>query len=140
MVLAVFFSLFLLSTAARATFTVCNQTLDMVNVAVGHQVDDGQVDAEDWAFQTEGWWTIGANKCVNVIRDDLVSRYIYVYATDVFWQPILSGTTDMCIERQRFVIHGIDDCWERGHQQARFIEVDTQAQTRWTLFLKHVGP
>ncbi|TIR88181.1 MAG: DUF1036 domain-containing protein, partial [Mesorhizobium sp.] len=39
---------------AHAEFTVCNQTLDVVNLAVGQKVDD--------ADQTDGWWTIGANQ------------------------------------------------------------------------------
>ena len=62
--------------AARAEFSVCNQTLDVVNVAIGQQRDD--------VFRTEGWWTIGSNQCANVIREDLRTRYVYVYATDVF--------------------------------------------------------
>lgn len=125
---------------AWATFTVCNQTLDLVNVAVGQPLGDAPAEEADWAFQTEGWWTIGANQCVNVIREDLANRYIYVYATDVFWQPILSGTTEMCVENRRFVIRGLENCWQRGHQAARFIEVDTQEQVRWTLFLTTTGP
>jgi len=112
---------------ARAEFTVCNQTLDVVNLAVGQEVDQ--------AFQTEGWWTIGANQCVDVIREELSNRYIYVYATDVFGNGMLDGGTEMCIEKRRFTIRGIDRCWQRGHILARFVEVDTLEQLRWTFFL-----
>lgn len=114
-------------TPARAEFTVCNQTLDVVNLAVGQEVDK--------AFQTEGWWTVGANQCVNVIREELSNRYIYIYATDVFGHAVLNGSTDMCVEKRRFAIRGIDDCWRNGHIAARFFEVDTLAQARWTFFL-----
>jgi len=117
---------------ARAEFTVCNQTLDVVNLAVGQEVGA--------AFQTDGWWTIGANQCANVIRDELANRYIYVYATDVFGQPILNGTTEMCIAKRRFTIRGIDACWQRGHMAAPFFEVDTLKQARWTFFLTGRGP
>ncbi|WP_274627907.1 DUF1036 domain-containing protein [Arvimicrobium flavum] len=116
---------------AHAEFTVCNQTLDVVNLAVGQEVDA--------AFQTDGWWTIGANQCVNVIREELVNRYIYVYATDVFGQPILSGSTEMCVEKRRFTIRGIEECWQRGHIAAAFYEVDTLEQVRWTFFLTGRG-
>ena len=112
---------------ARAEFTVCNQTLDVVNLSVGQEIDS--------SFQTDGWWTVGANQCVNVIREELTNRYIYVYATDVFGHAILSGSTDMCVERRRFSIRGIDECWQRGHIAARFYEIDTLAQIRWTFFL-----
>lgn len=117
----------LFAAPARAEFSVCNQTLDVVNVAVGQQGPE--------AFTTEGWWTIGSNQCALVIREELRNRYVYVYATDVFGQPILKGTQSMCIDPKRFTIDGIDSCWRGGHLEAKFLEVDTQAVERWTLFL-----
>lgn len=120
-----------LTSAVRAEFTVCNQTLDVVNIAVGQEVREGS----DAFWQTEGWWTVGANQCVNVIRDELVNRYIYIYATDVFGQPLLNGTTPMCVGTRRFVIRDNKECWVNGRIQAPFFEVDTQKTERWTLFL-----
>lgn len=120
------------SAPARAEFTVCNQTLDVVNLAVG-QDNEG-------VFQTDGWWTVGANQCTDVIREELTNRYVYVYATDVFSHPMLSGTTEMCVGRKRFTIRGIEDCWLRGYVAAPFFEVDTQDQVRWTLFLSGQAP
>ncbi|WP_181177111.1 DUF1036 domain-containing protein [Mesorhizobium sp. B1-1-8] len=117
---------------AHAEFTVCNQTLDVVNLAVGQKVDN--------ADQTDGWWTIGANQCVNVIREELANRYIYIYATDVFGHAILNGSTEMCIDRRRFSIRGIEECWQRGHIAAQFVEVDTLEQARWTYFLTGNSP
>jgi uncharacterized membrane protein len=118
--------------AARAEFTVCNQTLDVVNLSIGQKVDG--------TFQTDGWWTVGVNQCVNVVQDELTNRYVYVYATDAFGHAILPGSTDMCIDKRRFTIRGIDECWQRGHIAARFYEVDTQAQIRWTFFLTGRAP
>lgn len=119
------------SARAAAQFTVCNQTLDVVNVAIGQEVDQ--------AFQTEGWWTIGANRCADVIREELVNRFIYVYANDVFGQPVLNGLDEMCVAPKRFVIRGAESCWQRGYKAAKFLEVDTQAVERWTLFLSSPG-
>ena len=112
---------------ARAELAVCNQSFDVVNVAIGQDVND--------EFQTEGWWTIGPNQCANVVKTELTSRYIYIYAQDVFGQPILPGTTQMCISPRKFVIRGITECWSRGDISAGFIEVDTLKTQRWTLFL-----
>ncbi len=117
--------------AARAQFTVCNQTLDVVNLAIGQEVDQ--------AFQTEGWWTIGANQCADVIREELANRFVYVYANDVFGQPVLNGTIEMCVGPKRFVIRGEESCWQRGYKAAKFFEVDTQAVERWTVFLSSPG-
>ena len=113
--------------AAQAEFAVCNQSFDVGNVAIGQDVSD--------EFQTEGWWTIGPNQCANVVKTELTSRYIYIYAQDVFGQPILPGTTQMCISPRKFVIRGITECWSRGDISAGFIEVDTMKTQRWTLFL-----
>jgi uncharacterized membrane protein len=129
------FLLFASAAPASAQFAVCNQTLDAVNLSVA--TETGGV------FSTEGWWTIGANRCADVIKDELVSRYIYVYATDVFGQPIVDSTVageNMCVGSKRFKIEGIDSCWERGYQQVRFMEVDTKEMVRWTLFLKEPAP
>lgn len=111
---------------ASAQFAVCNQSFDVINVAIGLDVADD--------FQTEGWWTIGPNQCANVIKDELTSRYIYVYAQDVLGQPITTGTDQMCISPRKFEIRGIGECWSRGHLAADFVEVDTEKTERWTLF------
>lgn len=113
--------------AVRAQFAVCNQTFDVVNVAVGA--------FEDEAFRTRGWWTIGPNQCANVIQDVLAARYVYVFAQDVFGKTILSGSAPMCIAPDRFEIVGEADCLVRGFLEARFHEVDTLRTERWTLFL-----
>lgn len=112
---------------AHAVFAVCNQSFDVVNVAIGL--------FEEESFVTRGWWTIGPNQCANTIPESLTARYIYVFAQDVFGNEILSGATPMCIGTERFVIEGETECLLRGHLEADFVEVDTQQTERWTLFL-----
>ncbi len=112
---------------ARAEFAVCNQSFDLVNVAVGF-LNRGE-------FRTRGWWRIGPNQCANVIREPLDTRFIYVFARDVFGKELLNGSVPMCIAPDRFVIDGEADCMIRGYLEAPFIEVDTQETDSWTLFL-----
>ena len=112
---------------AFAEFAVCNQSFDVVNVAIGQYEED--------AFVTRGWWTIGPNQCANVIRDELQARFIYVFAQDVFGKEILQGTKPLCLAPNRFVIRGETGCLLRGHLEALFLEVDTLETERWTLFL-----
>ena len=118
------------ATPAAAEFAVCNQSFDVVNIAIGQDIND--------EFSTEGWWTVGPNQCANVIKEELVSRYIYIYVQDVFGQPIMTGTTQMCIAATKFRISGNTNCWSRGKISAGFIEVDTKETQRWTLFLAAV--
>ena len=110
-----------------AQFVVCNQSLDVVNVAIGRDAGPG--------FETEGWWIVGANHCATVIREELSARYVYVHADDVFGRPVLYGSTDMCVGAKSFRIEGVDACFGRGYRPAKFLEVDTRAVARWTLFL-----
>ncbi|MEI5677282.1 MULTISPECIES: DUF1036 domain-containing protein [unclassified Mesorhizobium] len=130
-VLPAFLVCFGFTGVAHAQFAVCNQTIDAINVSVAKQTGG--------TFGTEGWWTIGANRCVDVIKEELTGRYVYVYATDVFGQPILTGDYEgheMCIGTRRFSIQGTDSCWQRGYQSVRFRLVDTKEMSRWTFFLK----
>lgn len=112
---------------AQAQFMVCNQSFDVVNVAVGQQFRD--------SFRTRGWWRIGPNQCATVIREALNTRYVYVFAKDIFGKQILQGLVPMCVGAKRFVIDGEQNCHLRGHIEAPFIEVDTQDTDRWTLFV-----
>jgi uncharacterized membrane protein len=113
---------------AQAQLLVCNQSLDVLNVALGFD--------EVGEFKTEGWWSIGANRCSSVVRESLSGRYYYLYAEDVFGQPVLSGAVPACVDAKRFRISGTDGCWVRGLREAPFAEIDTQSQSRWTVFLK----
>ena len=112
---------------AKAQFAVCNQSFDVVNVSIGY-LNRG-------VFRTRGWWRIGPNQCANVIRDTLSTRYVYVFAKDVFGKELFNGTVPMCVAPDRFVIDGEQDCLVRGFLPARFIEVDTRDTERWTLFV-----
>jgi uncharacterized membrane protein len=123
--------LLLTTSPAMAEFAVCNQSFDVVNVAIG-QFERG-------AFVTRGWWTVGPNQCANVIREKLDARYVYVFAQDVFGNAILNGGTNMCIGPKEFEIQGEKDCAVRGYLEVPYVEVDTQRTERWTLFLTPQG-
>jgi uncharacterized membrane protein len=116
---------------ALAEFAVCNQSFDVVNVAIGQFERD--------SFVTRGWWTVGPNQCANVIKEKLDARYVYVFAQDVFGNAILNGGTNMCVGPKRFEITGEKDCAVRGFIEVPYVEVDTQRTERWTLFLTPQG-
>lgn len=118
---------------AFANFQVCNQTLDVVNVAIAHHEEDWQNQSGDW--KSEGWWTVGPNQCANVIEDTLRDRYIYLFVRDVFNKAMLNGDRTFCIRPGQFEITGNENCLLNGHIAAQFQEVDTRQSERWTFFL-----
>ena len=116
---------------ARAGFSVCNDSFDVLNLAVAYDPGAG--------FVSEGWWTIAPNRCVAVIRDRILSRYVYVFATDVFNQPLVDGGAAFCVDDGRFRIPGAGECWTRGHVGAAFAEVDIGEAEHWTLIVNTTG-
>ena len=116
---------------AQADFKVCNQTLNLFNLAVGYEVGPQ-------LYKTEGWWTLAANSCVSLINRPLESRFVYVYGTDIYGDEAVVGSTQMCVDpKQYFVADDAEhDCWVRGYEGVRFFEVDTQNASTWTMFIR----
>ena len=117
--------------AGRADFRVCNNTRALINVAVGTNAGDD--------FSTEGWWVVTPGSCASPIRGPLKGRYVYLYAIDINGADVLKGTLSMCIDRAKFKVIGIENCWRRGLQAVTFTEVDTLDLPDWTTFLTDVG-
>lgn len=115
-------------TPAAAAFTVCNQTLDIANVAVGEAVGE--------QIETRGWWVVAPNRCASVVQGDIKSRFIYVHAQDVRGKILNEGEHKFCLLPRQFRISGTGDCWSRGFGVGPFKEVDTREAKDWTLFLR----
>jgi uncharacterized membrane protein len=110
-----------------AALRVCNKTKYLLNFAVGYNLGAD--------FATEGWWSITPNTCATPVKGPLKSRFVYVYATDIDANDVLEGSVSMCIDRRKFQIFGIADCWRRGLQAVSFAEIDTLSSPDWTAFL-----
>jgi uncharacterized membrane protein len=128
---AAFVVLFAASGSAEAALRVCNKTRYLLNFAVGYSA------AAD--FATEGWWSVTPNTCATPIKGPLKGRYIYLYATDIDANDVLKGSVSMCIDRRKFEIFGIADCWRRGLQAVNFAEIDTLSSPDWTAYLNDPG-
>ena len=113
---------------AQAEFAVCNQTLDIANVAIA--------ESSTGTLRSSGWWVIAPNRCANVVEGILKSRYVYIHAVDGRGRMLLDGEAELCTDVKRFAIDGQDKCWLRGFTSASFSEVDTKDAQSWTLFLR----
>jgi uncharacterized membrane protein len=113
--------------AAFADFRVCNATQSLIGVSIGYRVKSG--------WTTEGWWHINASSCKTLIEGPLSSRYYYIYAEDAAGAGRWEGAINMCVADKEFKVAGINDCFARGFQRARFQEYDTGEQSSWMVQL-----
>lgn len=123
-----------MSSSAKAELKICNQTLNLYNLAIARP---SLIIKGDW--QTEGWWTVTANSCITPISESLTEVFIYLYATDIYGNPAISGAsslTDWCVKSVKFLIDGQENCWKRGYMKARFSEIDTKGNDSWTVFIQ----
>lgn len=118
---------FLSSAPAQADFTVCNDSFDVLNVAVAY--------ARRGDFVSEGWWNLAPQRCIPVIRGAIPARYVYLQATDVYGRLVLRGSANFCTDTGRFQIVGTGECWGRGHLTTQFSEIDTNTSTNWITIL-----
>jgi uncharacterized membrane protein len=112
---------------ALADFKLCNATTSRIGVAVGYK------DPRDWT--TEGWWNIRPRSCETLLKGDLPSRFVYIYAIDYDRGGEWSGKSFMCTDDRSFLIRDIKDCEQRGHARTGFVEVDTRDAKDWTIRL-----
>lgn len=111
----------------RAELRLCNQSFDVLNIALAQPDGDG--------FRSRGWWRVAPNQCATLLREPLRAQSYYVFATDVFGKDVLAGSAPMCVAPRRFETLDQSDCLLRGFLDARFLEVDTGDQTDWTVFV-----
>lgn len=117
----------LLAVPARADLRVCNETPNLVSVALGYRAERG--------WQSEGWWQTPAGECRILFQGDLQRRYYYIYAADDIGGGDWGGAVFMCTRDETFTIFGVEDCLARGYERTGFFEIDTQGRTDWTLQL-----
>jgi uncharacterized membrane protein len=124
LLLIVFVGVMLCPPPAWAKFTLCNKAARAANVALG------RFNGIDW--MSEGWWTITAGKCAELIPGPLLARYYYVYGSDAdsgTWQ----GRTSFCTTpSNRFSIVGRQSCATRGYDHREFFRIDTGKAPNWT--------
>jgi len=124
-------ALFAVTAPARADLRVCNESANLVSVALGYRAERG--------WQSEGWWQAPPGECRVLYQGDLPGRYYYIYAADDVGGGEWNGTYFMCTRDESFTIFGVEDCLARGYERTGFFEIDTQERTDWTLQLTEPG-
>ncbi|MFC3703812.1 DUF1036 domain-containing protein [Devosia honganensis] len=112
---------------ARADLRICNETANLVSVALGYRAERGWI--------SEGWWQTPPGDCRVLYQGNLQRRFYYLYAVDDIGGGAWNGQVFMCTRDETFTIFGVEDCLARGYERTGFFEIDTQNRTDWTLQL-----
>lgn len=120
---------FALPQKAEAGLRVCNGSVDLVNIAIGYETDEG--------IRTEGWWTITSNACSQVLQEPLKSAGYFLHVADGFGEGRLVGDITLCIREEKFVVYDGDQCWQRGLIEADFFQIETGGAEDWTVLLSY---
>ena len=108
---------------ARADLKVCNDTDELVGLAIGYK------EKSEWV--TEGWWRVPAETCATVIEGDLEARFFYLHAEGASGRERWMGKVFLCTSSKEFRVVGPKDCFARGYEKTGFFEVDTGEQKNW---------
>lgn len=129
--LAMALSAIMAPTSAHADLRVCNESTNLISVALGYRAERG--------WQSEGWWQTPPGECRVLYQGDLPGRYYYIYAADDIGGGEWNGSYFMCTRDESFTIFGVEDCLARGYERTGFFEIDTEDRTDWTLQLADRG-
>jgi uncharacterized membrane protein len=124
---AMFASFAFFATPAHADLRICNETTNLVSVALGYRAERG--------WMSEGWWQTPPGDCRVLYQGDLERRFYYIFAVDDIGGGAWDGSVFMCTRDETFTIFGVEDCIARGYERTGFFEIDTQNRTDWTLQL-----
>jgi uncharacterized membrane protein len=113
-----------LALPAEAALGVCNKTTHATDVALGFY------DGKDWSSQ--GWWTIPAGACAQLMKETLPARYYYLYAVQHDVGGGWDGEHGFCVRGGQFQIPGHVNCAKRGFDRKGFFQVDTGNAPDWT--------
>ena len=91
---------------APAGYTVCNETRDVLQVALGLM--------EGGKPLSRGWWTVQPGACAKAITAPLRGDNAYLLALRKNGGTVVGGTAHFCTTTAAFEIKGADNCNARG--------------------------
>jgi uncharacterized membrane protein len=115
-------------TVTPAGYTVCNDTGDMVLVALAQTVKGNAA--------VHGWWKIEGGACARAVTTPLASDAVWLLAQKKNGGTIVGGSDPFCITAVQFDIQGRGNCAARGFSQAGFAKTDTRGRSG---YVAHIG-
>jgi uncharacterized membrane protein len=102
---------------APAGYTVCNDSRDVLDVALG-ELDKGKA-------ASRGWWTVPRGACARLVTAPLGAAAYYLLARKKDGAVVAGGTENFCISPSAFEIHERGNCESRKQSEAGFLRTQT---------------
>ena len=114
---------------APAGYTACNETRDVLLVALG-QVEAGKP-------VSRGWWTVQPGACAKAVTTPLNNDAVYLLALRKNGGTVVGGAARFCTTAAAFEIKGADNCGGRGLTDTGFAATPTKGVAG---YVAHISP
>jgi uncharacterized membrane protein len=114
---------------APAGYTVCNDSRDVLLVALG-QTEGGKP-------VSRGWWTAQPGACAKAMTTPLNTYAVYLLALRKGGGALVSGGMRFCTTSAAFEIKGAENCASRGFAESGFAATPTKGVSG---YVAHIGP
>jgi uncharacterized membrane protein len=114
---------------APAGYTVCNDTQDVLLVALG-QRDRGKA-------LSRGWWTVAGGACARALTMPLASDKVWLLAQRKSGGTLVGGAQRFCTTAVPFEIQGNSNCAARGLAESGFAPTETKGLSG---YIARIGP
>jgi hypothetical protein len=114
---------------APAGYTACNETRDVLLLALG-QIEGGRP-------VSRGWWTVQPGACAKAVTTPLNTDADYLLALRKSGGTLVGGGMHFCTTAAAFEIKGADNCSGRGLADNGFAATPTKGASG---YVAHIGP
>ncbi|MFO1246997.1 MAG: DUF1036 domain-containing protein [Alphaproteobacteria bacterium] len=114
---------------APAGYTACNETRDVLQVALG-QMEGGKP-------VSRGWWTVQPGACAKAVTTPLNTDAVFLLALRKAGGSVVSGGMRFCTTAAAFEIKGNENCAARGLTESGFATTATKGVSG---YVAHIGP
>ncbi len=114
---------------APAGYTACNETRDVLLLALG-QIEGGRP-------VSRGWWTVQPGACAKAVTTPLNTDAAYLLALRKSGGTLVGGGMHFCTTAAAFEIKGADNCSGRGLADNGFAATPTKGASG---YVAHIGP
>jgi uncharacterized membrane protein len=114
---------------APAGYTVCNDSREILLVALGGMEREQAV--------SRGWWTVQPGACARAMTTPLNTDAVFLSAQKKNGATLAGGPQTFCTTTAAFEIRGAENCTGRGYGQAGFARTQTRGLSG---YVARIGP